>query len=236
MSAKYIPLMEVVSQFLDENDKSIGDEDKAWGIAFRGLELMHFNTAAEPKTVLLPVLSNKTANFPADYVGWCKVGVLNERGELVTLIVNESLTTYASDNQNRLSRISGEVNSGIDDVYYINYWDGGGYSPLKGVGYGLENFGECRVDERNNVVILDKSFRYSNIAFEYICCPQKDYDYKIDRRLREPVINFMNWKFKLGSRADFYASYVEGDRMMHPFNVQHFQQVLRDGNKFCVKL
>jgi hypothetical protein len=238
MSAKFIDISEVVSMFLDEHDKSVGDEDKAWIFAFRGLSLMHFNTSAEPKTVRLPVLANKTVQFPSDYVKWSKVGILNEKGELITLIINDSLTEFKDTNPSRLTSISADVNTGDIGVYnsYLNFWNGVAYSQLFGVGFGLQNFGECRVDEGNNMIVLSPNFRYDKVILEYISCPEKDYDYKIDVRLREALISFIAWKFKLGSRADFYANYIEGDRMMHPFDVQKFQQVIREGSKFCLKL
>jgi len=103
MSAKYIPLTEVVAMFLDQYDKSSGDEDKAMVMAYRGLEDMHFNIASEPKTVRIPDNGNKTFSFPADYVSWCKIGLLNQNGELITLTQNKSLTTFRDNNPNRLS-------------------------------------------------------------------------------------------------------------------------------------
>lgn len=238
MSAKYIPISEPVAEFLYKNRKSGADEDLAWITAFRGMELMHFNTSAEPKTVRISDNGNKTFSFPLDYVQWNKVGLLNERGELLTLIVNDSLTTYKDNNHNRLSSLTTDVNtgSGIVNNMYLNYWDGAAYTPLYGAGYGLQNFGEFRVDEKNDLVIAPSDFKYGSIIFEYISCPEKDYDYKIDRRLRRALIAFLEWEFKLGTRESFYANYIEGDRMMHPFDIQKFQQVVREGSKFCLKL
>ena len=92
MSAKYIPIMEVVGEFLSQYDRSVGDMDKAWILAFRGLESMHFNILAEPKTVRLPKEANNTVLFPADYTSWVKIGILNDNGEVVTLRVNKSLS------------------------------------------------------------------------------------------------------------------------------------------------
>lgn len=236
MSAKFIPIMEVVAQFLDEYEKGVGDEDKAWGFGFRGLELMHFNTAAEPKTVMLPLLGNKTAHFPSDCVQWSKVGIRGENGQLLTLIVNNALTTYRDLMPDRLSTLTADVNNGVGSNVWLNWYEGGIYQPLYGVGFGVENFGECRVDEKNDLIIFNPDFKYSGVLFEYICCPEKDSDYKVDRRLRESLITFIAWKFKLASRKDFYATYEEGDRMMHPFNAQEWNQLVREGNKFCLKL
>jgi hypothetical protein len=240
MSAKYIPLQECVAEFLYQYDKSTGDMDKAWVFAYRGLESMHFNIASEPKTIRIPVLANKTVMFPNDYVSWVKIGLLNEQGEVVTLRVNNSLSTFRDDNPNRLSLLTADVNNGINDGdfagAYINYWNGVGYQPLYGVGHGIQEFGTCRVDETNNLILLGTDFKYDSIILEYISCPQKDTDYKIDRRLREPLISFIAWKFKLDTDTNYYARLTESRRMISPFNLQTFNQVIREQNKFSLKM
>lgn len=240
MSAKYIPMSEVVAEFLDQYDKSQADEDKAWIIGMRGLESISFNIAAEPKTVRIPKLGNNTVLFPADYVSWVKIGILNSNGEVLTLRVNNSLTTFRDNNPNRLELITPDVDSGLNSGRlsgaYLNWWDGQGYTPLFGVGHGIQNFGECRVDETNNLIVLGTDFSYDSVILEYISCPSKDTDYKVDRRLREPLISFIAWKFKLDTDTNYYARLLESRRMMTPFNLQTFNQVIREQNKFCLKM
>lgn len=240
MSGKFIPILEVVSEFLDQYDKSVGDADKAYIMAFRGLENMHFNISAEPKTVRLPKLANNTVMFPSDYVQWSKVGLLNTAGELITLRINKSLTTFRDNNPNRLSLLTADVNNGAERLAfanaYLNFWNGNGYCPLFGVGHGIQNFGECRIDEKNNLVVLGTNFQYDHIIFEYISCPEKDQDYMVDRRLREPLITFIAWKFKLDTDINYYARLTESRRMISPFNLQTLNQVIREQNKFCLKM
>ena len=241
MSAKYINIKEVVAQALDECDKSIGDFDKAWGFAFRGLESAHFNIAAEPKTVRLPKNGNQTVTLPADYVSWVKIGVLDNLGQLSTLRINNALTTWRDNNPNRLSLLTPDIQSGwggLDNgnVPFLNYYYNGVYTPLFGVGGGLIQFGECRVDEKNNVIVLAPDFQYDSILLEYISCPEKDTDYMLDRRLRESVIAFIKWKFKMGTDTEFYARLTEARRQLTPVHLQTFNQVIRENQKFCLKV
>jgi hypothetical protein len=241
MSAKFIPILEPVGMFLDQYDKSEGDEDKALVMAYRGMEDMEYNIAAEPKTVRLPVEGPKVVTFPADYVSWVKIGLLNNNGELVTIRINNSLTTFRDNHPNRLSLITADVNSGVSEGslsnMYLNYWNGLGYSPLFGIGYGIQNFGSCRVDETNNVIVLAPDFQYDSIILEYISCPENSGgDYQIDRRLREPLIAFIAWKFRLDSDTNYYARLTEARRKITPFNLQTFNQVIREQNKFCLKM
>ena len=240
MSAKFIPIQECVAQFLDQYDKTGADVDKAWINAFRGLENMHYNISAEPKTIRIPVDGNKTAQLPSDYVQWSKIAVLNNNGELITIILNKSLTNYADMATNRLALLTADVNTGINSGSiantYLNWWNGTGYQPLFGIGRGIQNFGECRVDEKNNIIVLSTTFQYDHIILEYISCPERDADYMVDRRLREPLITFIAWKFKLDTDVNYYARLTEARRMIQPFNLQRFNQIIREQNKFCLKL
>lgn len=240
MSDKYIPIRECIGMFLDQYDKSDGDRDKAWIMAFRGLELMHYNITAEPKTVRLPVQANKTVYFPADCTSWVKIGIENNNGELNTLKINNSLTTFRDTNPNRLTQLTPNINDGWTgniNAPYFNYFNNGMYTTMYGTGNaGLVTFGDCRIDEENNVIVLSPNFQYSDILFEYISAPMKDQDYMVDRRLREAIITFIAWKFKLDTRQNFYAAADEARRMIKPIHMQSFEQTIRENQRMTLKL
>jgi hypothetical protein len=240
MSAKYVPIKECVAFFLDQYNKSDGDRDKAWLMAFRGLSLLHYNISAEPKTLRLPVEPSKVVYFPADYVSWVKIGILNNNGEVSTLKVNNALTTFRDNNPNRLSDLTADISDGWAgnvNAPYFNYFNNGLFQTFYGTGQaGLVSFGECRIDEKNNVIVLNPQFPYSSIIFEYISSPEKDQDYVVDVRLREAIITFIAWKFNLDSRQNFYAAAVEARRMIKPVKMQSFQQVIRENERMTLKV
>lgn len=240
MSAKYIQLKEIVANALDECDKSIADFDKCWILAFRALEVAHFNIAAEPKTIRIPLNGNQTAMLPSDYVAWVKIGIMDNLGQLSTLKVNNSLTTFRDNNPNRLELLTADINSGWGgtnaNVPYLNYYYNGVFTPLFGIGGGLIQFGECRVDEKNNVILFPADFRFDSVLLEYISCPEKDNDYVVDRRLREAIITFIKWKLKLDTDTNFYARLTEARRMITPVHLQTFNQIIRENQKFCLKV
>lgn len=237
MSAKYISIKEVVAQACDEYNAD--DFDKAWGFAFRGLESMHFNIAAEPKTVRLPINGNKTVTIPADYVSWVKIGLIDNLGQVSTLRINNSLTTFRDNNPNRLELLTADVDSGWSGnnsvTPFINYYNNGSYTPLFGIGNALIQFGECRVDEKNNVIVLSPDYKYDDLLLEYISCPEKSTDYMVDRRLRESLVTFIGWKYKKDTDTNFYARLTEARRMIKPIHLQYFNQIIREGGKFCLK-
>jgi hypothetical protein len=236
MSAKFIPIMQICSEFLDEWDKSVGDMDKAYIMALRGLEQMHFNISAEPKTVRLAKNPNQTVTLPADYVQWIKIGLINANGEVVTLKVNNSLTTFKDDSPDRLSFLTPDINNSLlGNNVFLNYYLNGVYTPLFGIGGGLLQPEGCRIDEKNNIIVLATDYQYPDVLLEYISCPEKDPDYQVDRRAREALIAFIAWKFRLGDSATFYARLTEYRRMIKPVHLSTFNEVIREGYKFCLK-
>lgn len=240
MSAKYEPLKTVVAYFLDQYDKSSGDQDKYWLLSLRGLENMHYNISAEPKTVRLPVLENDTVPLPADYVNWVKIGLLNNIGEISTLKINNALTTFRDLSPDRLSLLTPDLNDswvGNIDAPYLNYYNNGMYQTLFGSGQaGLVQYGSCRVDEKNNIVVLEPNFEYSHIMFEYISSPEKDSDYLVDIRLREALISWIAWKSKLDTRENYYGALTEANRMIKPIKMQSFQEKIRINERFTLKV
>jgi hypothetical protein len=239
-TSKYIPLKQVVSYWLDENDKSSGDFDKAWIIAYRALMELGFNISFEPKTVRLPVNGNMTATLPSDYIQWSKIGIINASGEVSTLKINTALTKFRDNNPNRISAITPDIPDSnfaglILSPYFLNYYFGNYYSPLFGLGAGLVQYGECIVDEQNGIIVLSPTYALPDVLLEYISNPQMDGDYQIEVVAQEAIIAFLNWKFKTGSQQDWYARLIEARRRIKPITLQEIQQGIRENQKYSLK-
>lgn len=233
---QYVPLKTIVSYFLDQNSKSMTDFDKAWIIAFRGLIDLGLDISFEPKTVRIPKNPNQTVTLPPDYIGWTKIGVLNNVGEVSTLRVNNALTLFKDTNPNRLTHLNADVQSGVPTIlgfpFFFNYYDNGLYYNLFGVGGGLLQYGSCRVDEQNKVIVLEPDFQYSSIILEYISSPQMDGDYCVQIQLQEAVIAFIEWKLKLNNDQNYYARKIEAQRRLpgKKVTLQTINQVIREPN------
>lgn len=233
---KYVPLKTIVSYTLDEEDQSIGTFDRYWVFAFRGLVDLMFDVTAEPITVRLPVLGNKTVPFPAGYISWSKIGILNNNGEISTLKVNDALTKFKDNNPNRLEKLTSDITDTypllINNPYYLNYFYNGVYQPLFGVGGGLIQYGECTVDEDNNLIVLNPEFRYDHIMLEYISSPEKNGDYTVPLYTQEALIAWIKWKAKKGTRQEYIAEKTNARRRAPKkrVNLQKFNQVIRESN------
>lgn len=231
---QYVPLKTIVSYMVDETNESIGSYDRAWVLAFRALVDMLFDVTAEAITVRLPILGNKTVPFPEDYLSWIKIGILNENGEVSTLKINDALTTYKDTNPNRIERLTSDVNDSapllLGSPFYLNYYYNNTYQPLFGIAGGLIQYGEVRVDDKNNLLVLPPDFRFDHVIFEYISSPKKNGDYHVPIVAQEAIIAFIKWKSKTGSRDEYYGAKVEARRRMpkKKVHLQKINQILRE--------
>lgn len=240
MSARYIPLKTVVSYYLDQYDKSIGDQDRCWVLAFRALMDIGYNISFEPKSVRLPVNGNMTVTLPADYIKWTKIGILNASGEVSTLKINNALTRFRDNNPNRLADIHGDIADTnfanlVLNPYFFNYYAGSYYTPLFSLASGLIQWGECSVDEKNNVILLSNTYPFADLLLEYISNPKNDGDYQIDVFCQEAVIAFIEWKMKQNTEQNYYARLREARRKLKPITIQEINQGLRENQKYSLK-
>ncbi len=231
---KYTPLKTIVAYFSDANNKSEGDQDQAWLLGLRALVELNYNISAEPKTVRLPKNGNQTVTFPADCLSWTKIGLLDEHGQMVTLKINNGLTTWRDLNPNRLELLVPNINNSVTALagtnVFFNYYYVNNFYNLFGIGNGLIQYGECRVDDANQVVVLNEKFPYKDIMFEYISSPQKDEDYMVETALQEAVIAFIEWKLKLGTYQMWIAAQINARRRLpgKKVTLQNLNQVLRE--------
>src|ERR1700760_132522 len=196
--SKYTPLKRIVSYFLDEYDKNIGDFDKAWGFAFRGFIVMGYSASWEILSVRLPVNGNLTVTIPSDCIMWIKIGVMNNNGEISSIKINNQLSTFRDNNPNRLSDLTPDVNNSwvgglCNFPYFVNYYGGAGYytTPIFGLGNGLIQYSECRVDEKNGLINFPPIYLFPNLMLENILCPQKN-NFQLEKnRLQEALIAFI---------------------------------------------
>lgn len=233
---KYTPLKTVVAYFSDQYDKSEGDQDKYWLLGLRALVDLNYEISAEPRTVRLPVLKNLTVPFPADCISWTKIGLLDANGQMVTLKINNGLTTFRDLNPDRLELLTPNINNTVTALsganLFLNYYYMNNYYNLFGLGNGLVQYGECTVDDANQVVVLDPRFQYDSIMFEYISSPQKNEDYMVETALQEAVIAFIEWKLKLAPREAYYAAATIARRRLpgKKVTLQTLNQVLRESD------
>lgn len=234
----YTPLRTIVSYAIDQCNKSMNSFDRYWVLAFRAMVDCFYDVYGQPMTLRLPVLANKTVPFPADYLSWVKVGIMDSGGQVSTLAINNALTTYKDLSPDRLSKLTPDVNDNVSLLlnapYFVNYYYNGDYGILYGAGSGLVQYGECRIDEKNRVIVLHPEFQYDSILLEYLSSPEKNGDYEVPTALQEAIIAFILWKDKQAPEIDYYNRKIEARRRMprKKVTLQQIAQVIREDTGF----
>lgn len=248
-TARYIPIEQVVQFYISEANLTDAHFLRLWQIAVRGLEMMGWSFAQEPVTRKLSVLPNLIVELPGDYIEWCKVGVLNDRGEVATLKYNDNLTGYAATESDRTTQAVGQY-SGLDTLSnFRNFYYNESYVNLLGLPYGTENLGEFKVLQDEGIVILNKDYQYDHIILEYL--PSADYNTELlmPVMLREALISWIRWKEKQSmpsgrrvnngtrqlDRKDYYTDLRNAKALLRKFRLTTANDVIRINNRLAVK-
>lgn len=196
-SQQYITLDSVINNYLDQSEQGVHKYYKIWQLAFRGLEQLGLDFFYTVKSVKLPVNLNKTVNLPSDYVNYTKIGVLNARGEIAALTYNNNLTTYADLLPDRQAKTEDNSLFGFynwQSPIFYNYWDGVGYAALYGLPSGGQKVGTFKIDNANNLVVLNEHYGYDYLMVEYISSPQEGEDVLLPVQFREALIAYVAWQ------------------------------------------
>lgn len=194
---QWITIEECIYQYLNESEQSNNKYAKLWHIAYRGMEEMGLDAFYAIKTVKIPVNANLTVNLPSDYVQYSKIGVLNSKGEIIPLSLNNNLTTAFDFNPTRLAQTEDDTllnQATRDGVWWYNYWNGNSFGPVYGLPSGSPFVGSFRVDSATNLIVLGSNFIYDYIMLEYLSSPNPAGEYYIPVQFREALITYLGWK------------------------------------------
>lgn len=211
----YITLDSCILDYLNESEQSNNKYGKVFHIAFRGFEQLGLDFFYTVKSLKLPINDNFTVTLPDDYLNWTKVGILNNRSEIVPLCYNDNMTTYADLSPDRISKTEDNTLSlsQWDNNTWVNFYDGFGYSNVYGVPSGEPFVGQFKIDTNNGVILLNNNFVADYLILEYVSSPLPDNEYFIPVQFREALIAWIWWKdgnaksarshMELGARRDW---------------------------------
>lgn len=199
-----IKLKLIVLGYIEASKQSESEFLRLWRICFTGFKQMGLNAFWEPKTWVLPVTPSKVAFWPQECLQWIKIGQFNWNGELQTLRINEDLTVFHADLDNRLSDIMPEIGDCAgalqSDLWFngFDYFYGNGPSTATDRPFGLHSRliqnGECVVDEKNRLIALNPDYPYSEVVMEGLCSPEEDDDYAIPMQFEQAMKAWLGWQ------------------------------------------
>jgi hypothetical protein len=222
---------------------------------FRGLvgsEMCIRDRLSTTKTVKLVVNANKTVDLPSDYIGFSKVGVFNADGEVATLKRNKNLSSYKINQADRTENNTDNTTGNsyrLQDLAFVNYFDGARYVNIFGTGSALLSAGNFDIDEEQGILYLDNEYGHDYVVMEYLSSPADDVDYKIPVQVREAVLAYIAWKdiehLPLGRRAslgdkqlrrkEYYNQKRNANLRENPVMLWDANEVIRMGTKLVAK-
>lgn len=252
-TAQWVGLSEIIYQYIDQAKLTNAEYRRLWTIGVRGVEELGMDVSSTPKTVKLFVKANKTVDLPSDYIGFSKVGVFNQQGEVATLRRNPDLTGYKIDMNDRLANNFDSTSSNtfrLQNLAYVNYFDGARYVNIFGAGSVLKNEGEFDIDEEQGILYLDNNFGYTYVVMEYFSSPADDVDYKIPVQIKEAVLSYIAWRDiemlpsgrrvnlteKQTRRKEFYNQKRLAKLRVNPVTPWDANEVIRLGQKLVAKV
>jgi len=179
---QYASLDTVINLYLDRSEQSIHKYYKCWQLAFSGMEELGLDFFYQIKSVKLPVNANLTVSLPDDYLNYTKVGILNNRGEIIPMGYNSNLTTFADLQPNRLEKTQDSTIADIiqfNTPIWYNYWNNGAFSTLYGIPSGSPFVGSFKVDNHNGVILLNENYGFDYVMLEYVASPKQGEEYYI---------------------------------------------------------
>jgi hypothetical protein len=198
---QWITMDEVVSAYIDRSEQSVHKQFKLWHIAFDGMKELGLDFFYTIKSLKLPTNANLTVNLPADYLNYTKIGVFNDRGEVIPLYYNEKLTFFADQQTDRKTDTEDAtlgnlfINNAFGGLIFSNFWDGNNFCQLYGVPSGAPFIGSFKIDNDAGVIVLSEGFFYPYIVLEYIASPKpKQGTYFLPFQFKEALIAYMGWK------------------------------------------
>lgn len=251
-TAQWVGLSEIIYQYIDQAKLTNAEYRRLWTIGVRGVEEMGLDVSSTPKTVKLMVKANKTVDLPSDYIGVSKVGVLNADGEVATLRRSPNMTAYAIDLSDRLTKNTDQTDVEtfrLQDLAYVNYYDGARYVNIFGAGSLLNAAGTYDISEDEGILYLNNDFPLAYIIMEYFSSPADDVDYKIPVQIKEAVLSFIAWRDiemlptgrrvnlseKQIRRKEFYNQKRLARLRVNPVTPWDANEVIRMGQKLVAK-
>jgi hypothetical protein len=227
-----------------------------YNIGVRGVREFNTDIVGNFSTKLLDVNANKTADLPEDYVTYSKMGVINEKGEIVTLRSNPQLSNYNIGHPLNPDRFEGVPGIGAVSYpaipynypyIYYNFFISNQSFNLFGLAGGGQDIGNYKVDEECGIIIFGPNFKYEKVLLEYLGdgMDRDCDDYMIDSRAAEAMLAYIRWKTALdnpkkygqGIMRDYKQEYkserLKAKMRINKIVVSEFEDIQRITNKLA---
>lgn len=249
----WIPIDECINSYISESEQSIHKFYKLWQLSFRLMTDLGIDFFYQIKSVRLPINPNYTVNLPSDYIKYSKVGVLNDVGEIIPLMYNDKLTTYAEFSVDRLQKTQDDTLFNwywYNTPIWYNFWTGNSFTTLYGMPSGAPFVGNFKVDNNAGIILLNETFSYDYVMLEYTASPQEGQQYYIPIQFKEAMIAGLAWldirsipssrRGNLGDKRDRRSEFYNQRRLAwaryRPLHLEEAYQWSQMATRLTVKI
>lgn len=249
----WIPIDECINSYISESQQSIHVFYRLWQMAFRIQTDLGIDFFYQIKSVKLPINPNFTVDLPSDYIKYSKVGVLNDVGEIIPLMYNDKLTTYAEFSPDRLQKTQDDTLFNwywYNTPIWYNFWTGNSFTTLYGMPSGAPFVGNFKVDNNAGVILLNETFSYDYVMLEYTASPQEGQQYYIPIQFKEAMIAGLAWldirsipssrRGNLGDKRDRRSEFYNQRRLAwaryRPLHLEEAYQWSQMATRLTVKI
>lgn len=141
--------------------------------ALNGVRELTYDIIATAKTKYLPIESNNVVYWPADYVNFCKLGVVDANGQIQAIGWNPKIALI--DNKDNCGGdVARKATGEQRGIWFENYTDENGETGavfgqvMFGLGGGQNPNGYYRVDKNNRCFVFSSEVNVSHIVLEYV--------------------------------------------------------------------
>jgi hypothetical protein len=250
---QWINLDEIINSYLDRSEQGIHKFYKCWHIAFDGMQQLGIDFFYQIRSVKLPVNPNLTVQLPPDFLNYSKVGILNDRGEIIPLKYNDKLTTYAQFSPDRVEKTQDNSLFNMyqpNSLVWYNFWDGNSFFNMYGVPSGAPFVGSFKIDNSTGVISLNESFCFDYLMVEYVASPQQGQVYYVPMQFKEALMWYIAWqdiammpntrKGSLGDKEQRRKNYFNERRLgwarFRPFNLWEAYEWTQTNQRMTVKI
>lgn len=267
MAHNTIGAHEIINEFLalreDDDFLSSTSEHSIRHYVLRGIREIGFDVSKRIRSIKIGIdPANNTVALPSDYVDMVKIGVVGSDGVVHVLGENKNIN-YSQSNGNDLSSPQitsnstdsktptagfggGSSNEEFDNYVFQNYFSGGGYGQLYGIGGG-QRYGDYRLNLDQNRIEVDTNSGITEVVLEYVADEARRGNPHIHVYAAEALRSFVYYKIierrsnvsmgeKQRARKEYYNNLRIAKSRLSNFSKEEALRIIRKNFKQSPKL
>lgn len=266
MAQNTITANEIANEFFalreDDDFLSSTSEHTIRHFVLRGIREIGFDVSKVVRSIKIAITSsNNTVALPTDYVDMVKIGVVGSDGMVYVLGENKNInysqsnggsadapaiTESSVDSKTPTAGIGENNEDQFSQYIFHNYFAGGGYGQLYGIGGG-QRYGDYRINLDQNRIEIDTDGSITEIVLEYIADQAQTSNPSIHIYAAEALRSFVYYKIierrsnvpmgeKQRARKEYYNNLRVAKSRLSNFTKEEALRIIRKNFKQSPKL